>query len=93
MLKERLAIAQSGSLLIIFTQGRKLLMSQIQIADLIDNAVENALARREQILTTEKANQIQGGFKFRLPIIKPIKPPIILGMIPPRFPIGKLIFK
>ena len=68
-------------------------MSQIQIADLIDNAVENALARREQILTTEKANQIQGGFKFRPPIIKPIKPPIILGKIPPSFPIGKLPFK
>jgi hypothetical protein len=36
-------------------------MPQIKITDLIDNAVENALARREEALTTEEANQIQGG--------------------------------
>jgi hypothetical protein len=70
-------------------------MPQIQITDLIDNAIENALARREQVLTTEKANQIQGGFKS---IIIPIKRPIVLGMfpigkLPIQFPIGKLPFK
>lgn len=69
-------------------------MSQIQIADLIDNAVENALARREQILTTEKTNQIQGGFKLPILIIKPIKLPIVIGKIIPSFPLGKLpVFK
>ena len=56
-------------------------MPQIKITDLIDNAVENALARREEVLTTEETNQIQGGFAF-LPIngIKP-KPPIVMGKI------------
>jgi hypothetical protein len=39
-------------------------MPNIQITDLIDNAVENALARREEALTTEEANQIQGGKSF-----------------------------
>jgi hypothetical protein len=49
-------------------------MSQIKITDLIDNAVENALARREQALTTEETNQIKGGLK----------------LIGPGFPLGKL---
>lgn len=36
-------------------------MPNIQITDLIDNAVENALARREEALTTEESSNIQGG--------------------------------
>jgi hypothetical protein len=50
-------------------------MPQIKITDLIDNAVENALARREQDLTTEETNQIQGGLK----------------LIGPGFPLGLLL--
>lgn len=56
-------------------------MSNIQITDLIDDAVENALIRREQNLTPEQAEQVEGG----LAIVA--FPPIILGMMfPPKLP-------
>jgi hypothetical protein len=54
-------------------------MPQIKITDLIDNAVENALARREQALTTEETNQIQGGASFKTAGGRIFKPWIILG--------------
>ena len=50
-------------------------MPQIKITDLVDNAVENALARREEVLTTEETNQIQGGL-----VLCP-KAPIVTGKI------------
>jgi len=53
-------------------------MPQIKITDLIDNAVENALARREQALTTEETNQIKGGLQ-------------LIGRVGPGFPFGKLV--
>ena len=65
-------------------------MPQIKITDLIDNAVENALARREEALTTEEANQIQGGFNVvPFPFGRIISPkrPIIMGKIFPIKPI------
>lgn len=34
----------------------------IKISDLIGDAVENAIARREQSLTTEETQKVKGGF-------------------------------
>lgn len=41
--------------------SRKLNNKSIEITDLIGNAVDNAIARREQNLTTEEAKHIKGG--------------------------------
>ena len=48
--------------------------NQIEITDLIGDAVENAIARREQNLATEDAKQIKGG-------VATLGGCLILGMI------------
>lgn len=55
-------------------------MAKIDIKDLIGGAVENAIARREEALTAEEANQIQGGASFTTAGGR-IKPPTTFGLI------------
>ncbi|MBD2438060.1 hypothetical protein [Nostoc sp. FACHB-110] len=62
--------------------------SQVEITDLIPELVENAIARRKQALqdnallelSEAEATNIAGG-QITLAIIKPIIPPIIIGLI------------
>jgi hypothetical protein len=60
-------------------------MAKINIKDLIGGAVENALARREEALTIEETNQIQGGISSIKPIVTcgiiKWEPPIVIGKI------------
>jgi hypothetical protein len=59
-----------------FKNKEKIKMAKIDIKDLIGGAVENALARREEALTIEETNQIQGGFsKEGGQIVNPDWPP------------------
>lgn len=66
--------------------------NQIEICDLIDEAVNNALARRNQVLdanealsdlSAEEAENIIGGLSTPIAIAgyKPIFPPVTIGLI------------
>lgn len=66
--------------------------NQISITDLMGDAVENAIARREQNLTTEETKQVKGGFVTSGGITI-IKPPTTCGMwCPPDEPIKEIQF-
>ena len=62
--------------------------NQLEITDLIGDAVQNAIARREQNLTAEETEQIKGGLTT-LPLPKggvtilggPFFPPCTVGLI------------
>lgn len=63
--------------------------SQIEITDLISEAVENAVARRNQALqedalsglSDEEAGSVAGGKIAIVAGFKPICPPIVIGLI------------
>ena len=61
--------------------------SQLEINDLIGDAVNNAVARRSQIdselsaLSDERAKSITGGRMIE--VLKPIFPPVVAGMMVP----------
>ena len=57
---------------------------RLEINDLIDSAVNNAVARREEALASvsnEEAKNVSGGIAITTTVGRLIRPPILLGIM------------